>query len=65
MIRRMKKIEDDSCYLTGPFNGLSGYIYVFSKFYLLTGDEDMKEAVIDGLSRMKKIYHRDTSSVPG
>ena len=61
VIRRMKKIEDDSCYLTGPFNGLSGYIYVFSKFYLLTGDEDMKEAVIDGLSRMKKIYHRDTS----
>ncbi len=61
VIHRMHKIADDSCYLTGPFNGLSGYIYVYSKFYLLTGDEDMKEAVLDGLSRMKKIYHRDTS----
>ncbi len=61
VIRRMHRIEDDSCYLTGPFNGLSGYIYVFSKFYLLTGDEEMYDAVLYGLDKMKKIYSRDTS----
>ncbi|SEL83250.1 type 2 lantibiotic biosynthesis protein LanM [Butyrivibrio sp. ob235] len=61
VITQMKKIDDDSYYLIGPFNGLSGYIYVMSKFWLLTGDTSMRELVYDGLSRMKKIYFRDTN----
>lgn len=61
VIRRMQKIDEDSFYLIGPFNGLSGYIYVFSKFYLETKDENMLALVKDGLLRMKKIYHRDTN----
>lgn len=61
VIRRMQNINEDSFYLIGPFNGLSGYIYVFSKFYLETHDENMLELVKDGLIRMKQIYHRDTN----
>lgn len=61
VIDRMQKIDEDSSYLIGPFNGLSGYIYVFSKFYLETEDENMLALVKDGLLRMKKIYHRDTN----
>ncbi|WP_026528989.1 type 2 lanthipeptide synthetase LanM family protein [Butyrivibrio sp. VCD2006] len=61
VIAEMKRIGEDSCYLIGPFNGLSGYIYVMSKFYLITKDEEMLELIEDGLSRMKKIYFRDTN----
>lgn len=61
VIHRVQEIDEDSSYLTGAFNGLSGYIYVFSKFYLETKDENMLSLVKDGLLRMKKIYHRDTN----
>lgn len=59
VIHRMQKIDEYSSYLIGPFNGLSGYIYVFSKFYLEAKDENMLGLVEEGLLRMKKIYHQD------
>lgn len=61
VICRMKEIDENSYYLIGPFNGLSGYIYVISKFYMVTKDTKMLDLVQDGLLRMKRIYFRDTN----
>lgn len=59
VMRAMKNISDDSSYLVGPYNGLSGYVYVFSKFYLETADVQMYNMVRDGLIKIKNILHRD------
>lgn len=59
VIDEMNDIDEDSSYLIGPFNGVSGYVYVFSKFYLVAHDKKMLSMVKDGLCVMRKIYHKD------
>lgn len=61
VIRRMKQIKEDASYLTGPYNGLSGYLYAAEKMYQVTGRKEYLKIVENGLDLLEKIYHRDTN----
>lgn len=58
---RMKRITPESSYLIGPYNGLSGYLYVCSKIYQCTGAKFYLQIVKEGLELLEKIYTRDTN----
>lgn len=61
VIYQLRQIKEDSSYLIGPFNGLSGYIYVLSKFYQVTGEKKYYTLVTEALKLMDKIYHADVN----
>lgn len=61
VIRAMEQIDSDSSYLIGAFNGLSGYIYTFSKFYENTKDPVMLKLIEEGLTKLRLIYEKDTT----
>ena len=61
VIYKMKRIGKESAYLIGPYNGLSGYLYVCSKVYQCTGNIFYLQLVKEGLQLLGQIYARDTN----
>lgn len=57
----VEKLDGSIPYLTGSYNGLTGYFYTLSKLYKITGNTKLLDAIKNNISILYKLIDGDKS----